>query len=244
MTVIVFTCVLGDTDPLRACRKVPGVRYICFADRYLNVPPYDILPYEAGELGPQLASRQLKILANHPALLEADVTLWHDAAYQLSCNPETLAQSYLKTADVVAMRHPHRDRIEDEAAVIARLGYMPLDTLTRQVAHYRAEGFLAQQAITSTGFCLRRRTPAVEAWQAAWWAEVARWGYRDQMSVDYALWRTGLTIEYIPGHYKDNPHARWFNTDAAREAARRLQAARPPIRRPLIAAVPRRSRYG
>jgi hypothetical protein len=247
MTVIVFTCVLGDTDPLRSCRATPGVRYLCFADREMNVPPYQIIRYEAGPLGPRLASRKLKILADHPALAAADVTLWHDAAYQLHCNPLTLATGALLEHDVVAMRHPHRNRIEDEAAVIARLGYMPRETLTAQIASYRAAGFTDQRAITSTGFCFRRRTPAVLAWQTLWWAEVARWGYRDQMSVDYALWRTGVTINYIPGHYRDNPHARWFNSDAARALAQRYAAVpyQPPRRRPPVppAFQPRRARY-
>lgn len=233
MSVVVFTCVLGDTDPLRACRRMPGVRYLCYADRAINVPPYETIPYDVGELGPQLASRRLKILANEPELLEADVTLWHDAAYQLQCNPVSLAEQWLREYDVLAMRHPHRNRIEDEAKAIASFGYMTADTLARQIAHYRAAGFTQQTAITSTGFCLRRRTPAVVAWQECWWSEVAAWGYRDQMSVDYALWRTGVEIGYIPGHYRDNPHARWHNTEALRTWQQRFNVTRyaPPRRR-------------
>jgi hypothetical protein len=214
----------------------------------MNVPPYETIPYEAGPLGPRLASRALKICADHPILADYPVTLWHDAAYQLHCDPQRLADAALRTCDVVAFRHPHRDRIEDEAAVIARLGYMPADVLEAQIATYRAAGWTTQTAITSTGFCLRRRTPLVEAWQAAWWQEVATWGWRDQMSVDYALWKTGLSVTYIPGHYRDNPHARWFNTDAARQWALRFQSRppRPPVQLPHGAlppvAVPRRGR--
>jgi hypothetical protein len=29
------------------------------------------------------------------------------------------------------------------------------------------------------------------------------------MSIDYARWRTGLTVRYLPGHYRDNPYATW-----------------------------------
>ena len=246
MAVIVFTCTLGDTDPLRPARHTPGVKYLCFSDKPVNVPPYTYIPYDCGDLGPQLASRKLKILADHPELHGSDVTLWHDAAYQLHCDPQTLATSSLRTCDVVAMRHPHRNRIEDEGAAIVTLGYMPADTVAAQIAHYKGQGF-SQSAITSTGFCIRRRTPAVEAWQALWWDEVARWGYRDQMSVDYALWKSEVRIHYIPGHYRDNPHARWFNTDAIRKWQGRFGTyARPgalppyPVRRPM----PRRSRYG
>jgi hypothetical protein len=199
------------------------VRYLSFADAPLNVPPYQTIPYDAGALGPRLASRQLKICADHPALEGAEVTLWHDAAFQLQCNPLTLAEGALLTSDVVAFRHPHRNRIEAEAEAVASLGYMPRDIVRRQVAAYRAAGFTHQHAITSTGFCLRRKTPQVEAWQQAWWHEVMLWGWRDQLSVDYALWKTELAVLYIAGHYRHNPYAVWHDE---RGHAVRVRAAR------------------
>lgn len=207
--ITVFTAVLGETDPLRAPIRVqPGVRYLVFTNRRTRVPPYRAIDIPADVLGPRLTSRQLKILANHPELDGARVTLWHDAAYQLDCDVPALARRELAESDLVAFRHPWRNQIADEAEAIAALGYMPRATLAAQVAAYQAEGF-TQTAITSTGFCLRRHTSAVEAFQACWWGEVSRWGWRDQMSVDYALWKTGVAVRYIPGHYRDNPYARW-----------------------------------
>lgn len=230
--VVVYTTVLGTTDPLRPCLPRPGVRYLVFADRDVHVVPYTCIRVDVGALGARLASRQLKILANHPALLESPVTLWHDAAFQLRCHPLTLAQQSLNGHDVVAFRHPHRTQIADEAEAIAKLGYMPAAVLQAQVASYTAAGF-TQSAITSTGFCLRRRTPAVEAWQAVWWAEVAQWGWRDQMSVDYALWRTGQSVTYIPGHYRDNPHAHWYCERPGRPV-RSTPIGSWPYRRPMV----------
>jgi len=208
--IVAFTSVLGETDPLRRPTLVgPGVRYLCFCDRPLPpAPPYEQVIYPVGAEGPALASRALKIRMDHPLLLDADVVLWHDAAFQLHTDPAKVTRTFLGATDMVAFRHPHRDRIADEATQIAKLGYAPADVLAAQVATYDAEGF-TQTAITSTGYSLRRRTPAVEAFNAQWWAEVERWTYRDQMSVDYAIWKTGLQVAYIPGHYKDNPFATW-----------------------------------
>lgn len=226
--VTVFTTIFGTTDPLRSCVPRPGVRYLVFADRALAVPPYECIRVEVGALGPALASRRLKILADHAALADSPITLWHDAAFQLRCDPVAIAAQWLDGRDVVAFRHPHRDRIADEAIEIARLGYMPARVLEQQVATYARAGF-TQSAITSTGFCLRRRTLLVEAWQRRWWAEVTRWGWRDQMSVDYALWWTGLEVGYIPGHYRDNPYAVWYNhawTTIPQSVRRQARAAR------------------
>jgi Protein of unknown function (DUF616) len=209
MKITVFTTVLGDTDALRPATVINRrVRYVVFADRVLHVPPYECVWLEPSPLGPCLRSRQLKILMDHPALEAPDVVLWHDAAFRLRCDPLAVAAETLTGEDLVAFRHPHRTQIEDEARAIGQLGLMAPATLAAQIASYRAEGF-TQQAITSTGFSLRRVTATITAFNRAWWDEVARWGYRDQMSVDYCLWRAGLRVRYLPGHYRDNPHATW-----------------------------------
>jgi hypothetical protein len=215
MTVTVFTTVLGaDTDPLRPPTRVhPAVRYVCFTDHLTQpVPPYVLVREAVTTTGPYAAawhSRALKILATHPALGSPDVVLWHDAAFQLDCDPIAVARHLTPDLDMIAFRHPHRDTIEAEAVAIARLGYVPADTLQQQIAAYRTAGFTGQSVITSTGFSLRRVTPAVTVFNARWWQEVATWGWRDQMSVDYAIWTTGLRVAYLPGHYRENPYARW-----------------------------------
>jgi hypothetical protein len=172
--------------------------------------PYECVRVEDREqLGARLLSRRLKILVNHPSLDHPDAVLWHDAAFRMDYDPVRLVEEWL-TADVhvLAFKHPHRTQIEEEAVAIAKWGWVPLETLQAQVATYRAEGF-RQTMITSTGLCLRRLTPQVRAFNALWWAEVRRWGWRDQMSVDYAIWKAGLTLRYIPGHYRDNSYCKW-----------------------------------
>lgn len=234
MKVTVFTTVLGDTDPLRPPTVVnPAVRYVVLADRPLAVRPYVCVPIEVGPEGPCLASRRLKILADHQALEAPDVVLWHDAAFQLRADPLTVIARHLLRADLLAFRHPHRARIEQEADVLARMGVLPAATLEAQVATYRSEGWTDQRAITSTGYSIRRCTPAVRAFNKLWWSEVERWGWRDQMSVDYALWRTGLVVAHLPGHYRDNPYAKWtcYQPGAGRQAAAHAPAVRVPSAR-------------
>lgn len=234
MRLTVFTCVVGQTDPLRKPTVVtPDVRYICFTDRVMHVPPYEIVRVPTG-LDARLTSRQIKILADHPLLLQADVTLWHDAAFRLDCNPVRVANTLLGDGNMVALRHPHRNTIEEEATAIEKWGWMSRATMDAQIAAYRADGF-KQTQITSTGLCFRRRTPALERFNHFWWSQVSQWGWRDQMSVDYALWKTGVVPTYIPGHYRDNTYAKWFLSTAQRHTfrnpARTIRATLPRVHR-------------
>lgn len=231
MPIAVYTTMLGETDPVR-CPTVfnPKVRYVCFTDRPARIPrPYLPVPIALHGEPSTLASRRLKILASHPALGSARVTIWHDAAFQLMSDPLALVKEHLADRDMLAFRHPHRSQIEDEAAVIARLGYAPADVLQAQIATYRAEGFPVRDVITSTGFCIRRMTDPVIEFGARWWGEVERWSWRDQMSVDYALWRSPtVKVAYIPGHYRDNTFAKWHPDSTWKRRPRRL-ARRPSL---------------
>ena len=199
-------------DRCRAC----GIS--CSPTRPLNVPPYQTIPYDVGDIGPRLASRQLKILANHPALEDAEITLWHDAAFQLQCNPLTLAEGALADVRCRRVRHPHRNRIEAEAEVVASLGYMPRDIVRRQVAAYRAAGFTHQNSDyldwASASGAGRRRS---RRGSRRGGTRSQLWGWRDQLSVDYALWKTSRQCEYIAGHYRAQSVCRM---------ARRARAAR------------------
>jgi hypothetical protein len=230
MRLTVFTCVVGQTDPLRRPRLVNrSVRYICFSDVPQCVPPYECILVPKVE-NHKLQSREIKISANHPALVDCDATLWHDAAFRLDCDPLRVARTLLNATNMVALRHPHRNTIEEEAAAIAKWGWIPMATMQAQIAAYRADGF-KQTQITSTGLCFRRTTPALAAFNAFWWAQVQQWGWRDQMSVDYALWKTGVRPHYIPGHYRDNTYAKWFQADAnGRSFTRQRQYPERPRR--------------
>lgn len=214
MTITVFTCVVGPTrDRLRPPTvHNPSVRYVCLTDRPTSPAPYEHVPVAVpvnGARSAELFARQIKILADHPSLGTPDVMLWHDAAFELTCDPNKVARQHLQGVDVVAFRHPHRGRIEDEGEVIARMGYTAQDILASQVATYRDAGFAEASVITSTGFSVRRMSPAIRAFNACWWDEVRRWTWRDQMSVDYALWKTEVPVGYFAGHYRDNPYAKW-----------------------------------
>lgn len=203
---VVFTAALGQTDTVRAPLAVdPDVRYLCFSERPA-VAPYEWIPTEATDR-PQMAARRIKIIADHPVLQAADVTLWHDASYMLTRTLRWLGKG-LVNSDLLALRHPRRSRIEDEAVAIARYGYLTSEEAQSHVARYRAEGF-TENVVTTSGLLGRRVSPLVAAFNKVWWTEVEQWNGRDQGSIDFAAWRTGLRVRHMPGTVRHNKCAAW-----------------------------------
>jgi hypothetical protein len=45
---------------------------------------------------------------------------------------------------------------------------------------------------------LRRHTQAVRAFNEAWWTEIVRGSWRDQLSFDYISWKLGISYVNFP----------------------------------------------
>lgn len=215
MKIVVYTARFGETDVLRAPDVVDArVRYLCFSDTPCTVEPYEWIRMPRAT-DPRSAARRVKVLADHPLLTAARLTIWHDASYAWKTSPRALVPRVVADDTAVfALHHPRRYQIEQEAIAIARYGYLPLDVAESYVATYRAEGFAAD-VLTCTGLLGRRRTAQTDAFNASWWTEVQRWNGRDQASVDYAAWKAGLTIHHVPGTIRGNPYAHWRTDEAS-----------------------------
>lgn len=231
--LVVYTCWLGGYEDVLqpvACARNPRVDYRCFTDdATFAVRGWRMLPVPR-ESDPVRQARRLKILA-HETVSDALCSLWLDASFELLVDPWSIAERWLWQTDMVAMRHPDRTTIQQEGEEIVRLGRAPAGPVAAQLLRYQAEGFNPDQqtVLTSTGFCLRRHTARVIAFNKLWWRLFDDAGHtRDQMSIDVALSRSSVDLTYLAGHYRENPYARFYSARAGRErAAARMGPAAP-----------------
>lgn len=204
VSLVVYTAVFGDTDPLRDPVRPGKTRFVCFTDQPVRSKVWEIvrLPTQAA---PKRASRQYK-QPSHLVFPEAEATLWVDAQLVLLVDPLEILQRY--QGEFTGFRHHKRKRITDEAGAIIRAGKGKADAIHAQLAAYQADGWDTdedpQQAITNGGFMLRRHTERVKAFNELWHHEVQTRTLRDQMSLDYCAARAGLTIDYFPGDVARN----------------------------------------
>lgn len=204
MTLVVYTTVFGQTKPLHEPAAASDARFICFTDQPITSDRWEIVRVPPTST-PSRECRRLKQLS-HIVFPSAHFTLWTDSNFSLKVDPVELLQRY--PYPVTTFRHPHRKRIRDEAGVIISHGKGKAATISAQLAAYQAEGFDTeenpQRMISAGGFVLRRHTEAVKRFNEVWFHEVQTRSLRDQMSIDYAAWKTGLRIHYFPGTYLDN----------------------------------------
>jgi hypothetical protein len=150
-------------------------------------------------------ARCLKCLS-HRWLPDADVSIWVDGCLEMLVEPERFLE-WLGDADVGAMTHPSRDCAYAEGLRCVVKGKAPKDVIHKQLQAYRDEGFPEHFGLVETGLLVRRHTQAVMDLNELWWEQILRYSRRDQVSLPYASWKLGVSINRVRGSLVHHP---WF----------------------------------
>lgn len=212
--MIVITAHFGDKDPLLdPCTYSDRCSYICYTDREdLKSDVWEIRSLHGSMVwsDSRLQARFVKILA--PLHFPCQDILWVDGTMQLRKKPEDFLER-LWDHNVLAMPHPHRDSIDEEAEVLHGRYKWPEKFFKEQIASYRRQGFHPEKRgwLTTTGLMAFRKGSTSQILAKTWWDQIKEWGHpRDQMSFDYSAWRSAAKVGLLYGHYRNNPYARYW----------------------------------
>jgi len=174
--VIVYTAIAGDY-PIRR----DDIH--CFAGERLFERPV-------------LDAKKFKILP-HRYLPEHEATVWVDGNIWLL--DEGVVERYLRGYDIALFAHPVRKTVWEEFAELRKGARFQIQYLQQQLAEqeaaYRAEGLPEEAPLFECNVLLRRNNERVNRIMDAWWGEITRWQWRDQVSLPYVLWRYGGGVQ-------------------------------------------------
>ena len=100
--------------------------------------------------------------------------------------------------------------------------------IDRQTTRYRREGFPAGYGLNEAPVVLRRHTEAVKDFDRQWWQEICQGSCRNQLSLNYVRWKSGLPIAEFLLPIQDNNGLVAKVAHAARRPFR--QSGRPDCR--------------
>lgn len=206
--IIVYTCLLGNTDRLQEpVEHFSDVEFVCFTDnkKLTDTKNWKMSLVPATDT-PTRVARNMKWSAEE--LFPGRTTLWMDASFKLLTNPLIIEREY--PGDFYRFKHPDRNRITDEAEEIVKRGKAKRETIDRQLAAYKSIGFdddnNKQEVLSCNGVLLRRPTPMNTAINRAMRAQFEAFTLRDQMALDFCAWTFGAKLHFWPGHHRNNPH--------------------------------------
>lgn len=122
-------------------------------------------------LTPQRQSRLPKILANH-YLLDVEYSIYHDASFSLTMDPREIIKLLPADRDIAMFRHPARDCVYDEGALLIQEGIGTRAKIEAQMGRYRGMGFPAHWGLWACGIIIRRHTTYVTLLEDLWWGAI------------------------------------------------------------------------
>lgn len=214
---VVYTAIFGNYDSLwpvpKRCHC--DTRFVCFTDDPKLEPRGWELVVDGSHFNDDFAlkNRFYKIFA-HQHLTAYEQSLYVDGQVVLRKCPCRLFDTYLSRTSIAIPYHRDRDCIYEEAEYLIRDRKVDADIVRAQMASYRSKEFPAHFGMTENNLVLRRHGDSgLEHAMEMWWQEYSRGARRDQLSLPFVLWKSGIKpLEIIEGprlsaeYFKLQPH--------------------------------------
>ncbi len=139
------------------------------------------------------------LITNKPAL-------WIDGSQRITAPLLPLFES-LKHRQIATFKHPDRTCVYQEVKACQSLRKHNAELMNRQVARYQKEGYPPFNGLVETAVLFRQPTVEVERFNYIWWEQIHTGSYRDQLSFNYSISKTGIQYVHIPGDRTKSP---WF----------------------------------
>jgi hypothetical protein len=120
--------------------------------------------------------------------------MWVDGNVLIKKDPTRLVDELLGDHDIVAVEHPHRDCLYEEAKACTRIGKGDEEKIRAQVLDYRQHGFPDHWGLWHCAMLIRRHAPEVRDFNRMWWEELRRFSGRDQISFPYLVRKSGIDV--------------------------------------------------
>lgn len=209
---VVYTAIAGGHAQLSARPRCPDTDFVCFTDRPIDRPDWDVRSIEAPtDLSPRMRAKYHKVFP--PAGYAWSV--WVDGSFVLDCraSPSRLVDDLVRASPggLGMHRHPRIDCIYAEGEDV--LSHPLLHAKRRgqpiaaQLECYRREGHPERWGLWACGaICRIGGSSVVDRVMRDWWSEMLRWSDRDQVSLPVVLRRLGVRPDDWPWPLYGNPH--------------------------------------
>jgi len=163
-------------------------------------------------VSPVMNAKIYKVLAHK--FLDCDISIWMDGNISLQIPVEQAIEQWLGDNDIVFFRHYKSKSLDWELKWIKYVwrsrDRTVYDEAIKQVEHYEKIGLPDREDMAMGGFIIRRHNKIVEEFNETWWAEICRWGQRDQLSLPMILKKfPKLKVYRINESIKDNKYLKY-----------------------------------
>lgn len=213
---VVYTALFGNYEQLveQPVASTSGIDFICFSDEPRDSASWHVIVVELPVPTDVVRSaRHIKIVG-HEALHEFDEWLWIDNRVVLRAPPSEIFDLWLCGFDLAIPVHDHRGSVEEEFRAVLRAGFDSPYRVREQLHTLRRDmPDVLDEAPLWTGLIARRHTAPIEQWARTWIAMVLLFSRRDQLSVNYAVARSGVELHAISVANRSSTLHTWLSVE-------------------------------
>jgi hypothetical protein len=191
---IVYSAIAGDYD-VPAATAAPGV--VLFSDKPID--GRQTRPFDDVRGDPVRTAKKPKVLPH--IYLAGEWSIWVDGNIRLLADPRDLVAEVEASGRLIgAFRHPLRTNLYDEALRCISAAKDDAELIMAQIGRYRSQGYPPDGGLAECNVLVRKHGHSdVAAAMRCWWNEIEAGSRRDQISFNYALWRTGIGYHELAG---------------------------------------------
>ncbi len=204
--LLVYTIITGRYDNLKdPLVKPDNVTYVCVTNnRNIRSDVWNMEYLDETDDNLRI-SRYYKLF---PEKLFGDFekSIYVDGKFLILRDLNTYIDLYQKDAPMLSFPHYCRNCVIDEAAECIKCGNADKKKLLMQAADYIGEGLPVGFGLYENGCIVRKHhDPDVLQLMEFWWQELQRHTYRDQLSLPYAIWKSGIQPDICDLNIDHNP---------------------------------------
>lgn len=212
MRLLVYTAVFGDYDRVYPpVEPEPEIDYVIITDDPdMQVHGWTTYAIDAGEFATPKAANLYHRALIHRILPGYDASIYVDGNIRILGRTRNLLEAFLaEDKSIGVFWHPLRDTVAEElGACIANGKVSSPDGLKREYEEYVADGFPDAGGLIETTVILKNhRSGKLDAAMSLWNACFARYQQRDQISLPFSVWKTGLDCAGMDFNFREkNPY--------------------------------------
>lgn len=211
--ICVYTCITGEYDNLKEIKNVENnIDYYCFTNnKNIKSKTWNIVYIDDDKLSNVLLARKTKILGNPIINSKYDIELWMDAAVEFLKPINDFIDEYLGEKDnFVCFKHGLRNSIEEEMDACLRFRKESIDKIENLKEFYKKENYNYDNGLVESTVLIKRpNDEKVIETMNVWFDMVKNYTKRDQLSFNYALFKTGLKVKWINEYVFGNDWFTW-----------------------------------
>ena len=196
VNIAVYSCITRGYDTLKTPLFTDDrISYFCFTDNPAIVtPPWVFRTIDLEELSPKDQNRYIK-MHPHEFLPGYDITVYVDGSIQIVGDLYALVCKAINLPeDMFLYEHPYRKCAFAEAAACIHYAHDWIWTIAAQMNRYRKEGYPINYGLFEANVMIRKNTAVMQSLMHEWWYEYRSGSKRDQLSLPYMAWRSGVLL--------------------------------------------------